>query len=580
MGAGRVRGWALGGALLVVMGSVSIGGSAGAAEGCGPERGAAARLLGADTAESLFGVDGTGVRVGIISDSFAARGQDAVDADVAAGWLPGPGNPCGYSSPVTVLNDLAEGGDDEGRAMAQAVHQVAPGAEIVFAASGESFVDAVDGLVDKGVSVIVDDVAIAGERQFHADAGAQAIRSAVDAGVFYVTAAGNYGVAGAAGTASEGYPIGAWSTEAYRPMACPDPVAELYPGEIVDCLDFDPGAGEDATMTVTLPPRSLMVGALDWAERDGAVTTAFDYVLEVDGTINRSSASNPQRASAQAEIGNTFSAADIDNVVSIVRHVTPEASTPPIAVTWTQVPGFGVLVDQEYFVSTETDTVGATLFGHQASPAAFPVGAMNAEDSMLETYSTLGPARLYFGVPEPVTVAGPAVVGVDNLPVSATVLGGSGWFRGTSAAAPTIAASAALIRQYSPALTPDQLRAALTDHAVTGPVGRPWNTSVPDARSQGAGLVDVEATLRALTPAPTPPPTPVPTPSPSPAPAPTGPALPPPTTAAAPELAATGSATTPRLPLALAVLAVAGGILVLTRSDRTRGGRVGPGGAP
>ena len=45
--------------------------------------------------------------------------------------LPGAGNPCGYTTPVDVLEDLspeAEGeATDEGRAMAQIVHDLAPG---------------------------------------------------------------------------------------------------------------------------------------------------------------------------------------------------------------------------------------------------------------------------------------------------------------------------------------------------------------------------------------------------------------------------------------------------------------------
>ncbi len=59
------------------------------------------------------GYDGTGLRVGVISDSFDAATLDSVGQpltdhaadDIASGDLPGPGNPLGHLAPVTVLAD-------------------------------------------------------------------------------------------------------------------------------------------------------------------------------------------------------------------------------------------------------------------------------------------------------------------------------------------------------------------------------------------------------------------------------------------------------------------------------------------
>src|SRR5690606_10223234 len=81
--------------------------------------------LGTDLARELFGVDGSGVTIGIISDSFAKHETPTSwEDDVASGALPGPGNPCGYTTPVTVLHDENDGGGDEGRAMAQLIHGI------------------------------------------------------------------------------------------------------------------------------------------------------------------------------------------------------------------------------------------------------------------------------------------------------------------------------------------------------------------------------------------------------------------------------------------------------------------------
>ncbi|WP_147303940.1 hypothetical protein [Subtercola boreus] len=86
--------------------------------------------------------------------------------------------------------------DDEGRAMARVLHSVAPGAAIVFAAAGPedgAKATSIDDLVAAGATVIVDDVQGEDERAFRRGPSGAAVQRAVDAGVFYVTAAGKYG---------------------------------------------------------------------------------------------------------------------------------------------------------------------------------------------------------------------------------------------------------------------------------------------------------------------------------------------------------------------------------------------------
>ena len=87
-------------------------------------------------ARDEFSVDGAGVTVGILSDSFdqateAADGSGPVETtatdDAKSGDLPGTGNTCsGQGTPVSVLEaakpEFGEESEDEGRAMAQIVH--------------------------------------------------------------------------------------------------------------------------------------------------------------------------------------------------------------------------------------------------------------------------------------------------------------------------------------------------------------------------------------------------------------------------------------------------------------------------
>ena len=69
----------------------------------------------------------------MLSDSYDTSATAITHAagDVASGDLPGASNPCGHTTPVTVLSDFA-GGTDEGRAMLQAIHDVVPGAQLAF----------------------------------------------------------------------------------------------------------------------------------------------------------------------------------------------------------------------------------------------------------------------------------------------------------------------------------------------------------------------------------------------------------------------------------------------------------------
>src|SRR4030095_14725870 len=78
--------------------------------------------LRADIARNTYGFTGAGWKVAVLSDSFDT-GTGSYSADISSGDLP---------SGVQVIQD-SPGGTDEGRAMAQIVHDVAPGASLAFA---------------------------------------------------------------------------------------------------------------------------------------------------------------------------------------------------------------------------------------------------------------------------------------------------------------------------------------------------------------------------------------------------------------------------------------------------------------
>jgi hypothetical protein len=153
------------------------------------------------------GVDGAGVTIGALSDSYD-RASSTVDGeplsvhaaqDVASGDLPGPAN-ARYPTPVAVLDD-SEPGDDEGRAMLQIAHDVAPAARLCFATafSGSvGFANNIRRLADPaqgcGADVIVDDVTYYDEPMFSDGPIADAVDDVAGSGVHYFSSAGNDGV--------------------------------------------------------------------------------------------------------------------------------------------------------------------------------------------------------------------------------------------------------------------------------------------------------------------------------------------------------------------------------------------------
>ena len=168
------------------------------------------------TAAVSAAYDGTGITVGVLSDSFDTSTTDAQgDAladhaaqDILSGDLPGPGNPLGHLTPVTVLADGAPTDTDEGRAMLQIVHDLAPGAALVFAADGgtpETLASNILALRTNTAApcdIIVDDLAFAEEPFFSDGPAAQAADDAVHstdlAGhpVLFYSAAGDQGASG------------------------------------------------------------------------------------------------------------------------------------------------------------------------------------------------------------------------------------------------------------------------------------------------------------------------------------------------------------------------------------------------
>ncbi|MCX7625248.1 MAG: hypothetical protein N2Z21_03440, partial [Candidatus Sumerlaeaceae bacterium] len=148
----------------------------------------------------IFGIDGSGVMVGVLSDSFAwtssVRDSDTLPGAGLAGVLTNTKPQKSDDLPTTVAivrDDLP--GNDEGAAMGELIHDVAPGASLAFhtAAGGEA--QMAEGIArlqsEAGAKVIVDDVIYFREPMYQDGIVAQAAAQAVRNGVVYFSAAGN-----------------------------------------------------------------------------------------------------------------------------------------------------------------------------------------------------------------------------------------------------------------------------------------------------------------------------------------------------------------------------------------------------
>lgn len=483
--------------------------------------------LAVDSAREAFGLRGEGVTVGVLSDSFdqateaVSGGSVATHAaeDVQSNDLPGPAGTCsGQQLPVHVIQEGPAGESaDEGRAMLQIVHDLAPHSPLAFATafSGESgFAKNIEKLArpiaegGAGAKVIVDDVAYLEEPFFQDGPVAAAIKNVVGAGVTYLSAAGNDNLFD-----SEGHEIASWEAPAFRDAGtCPPP---LGPTETT-CMDFDPGVGVDDAFGITVEPESTLTLALQWAEPWNGVQSDLDAFLfsEDESELLTASADDNTASQKPVELIGWENQESSPREVKLVIDRCFAACNPGASVLtkprlkFILMENGGGVEAVEYPVSSEGDVVGPSIFGHAGSAAALSVGAIPfTTNSQPEPYSSRGPVTHYFGpvtgtsaAPElasPEEVAKPDFVATDCGATTffATFFSGAWRFCGTSAAAPHAAAVAALLKQGVPGAGPAQIGDALAASAV------PVDAFAPQA--VGSGLVEAEGAISTLGIAPT-----------------------------------------------------------------------------
>lgn len=455
--------------------------------------------LRADVARNHFSVDGTGTTVGVLSDSFDTNASAPTHAsnDVASGNLPGPANPCGHLTAVNKVDDSCVGTcspADEGRAMSQIVHGLAPGANLAFATAftGEQqFANNIVALSGApGAKDIVDDVTYFDEPVYQDGPVAAAVTQVRNAGVSYFSSAANNNMIIA------GHDVASYEAATYRGTPCP-----TLPNTYLDCHNFNPAGGPaDNGYDMTVLNGATLRLELQWAQPWYGVSSDLDlFVLDAtNGAVLASSVNNNLTTQKPFEIvswlNNTGAA---KNVAVVVSRFTGSGARFKLIHMQNGANGISSV---EYSVSAGTDVIGPTIFGHNGTGSAYSVAAVpyNSNTSP-EYYTSHGPVTLLYGPVNGTTPAAPLgspqVLAKPDF--AATDCGrntffgsfdGVNWrFCGTSAAAPHAAAVAALLRQANPAITPAQIGVALAGTARS--VGGAPSSVV------GAGLIDADAAL-------------------------------------------------------------------------------------
>ena len=529
------------------------------------------------------GLSGTGISVGILSDSYDcyavyAQPGSAVSAggnagyatngftadastDIGSGDLPAAGlidvlEEVGAVNNATCMDFgapylLPYG--DEGRAMMQIVHDVAPGASLTFHTAVESaadFASGIQALTSAGVQVIADDVTYFDEPFFQDGLIAQAANAAAAAGVAYFAAAGNNGSNGYDNTAPS------FSTASVSPA-----------GE--QLLSFD-GAGTTA-LSVHLPqllPGEFIAVVLQWdqpyvtgAPSSGGATSGMDLCVSSAGNDLIGSPQNPDDPSGGGlnELSNGAqmctgpNSTGVDPYQILVIGFPANAAAPNGAACAGNLQGLATLCSPEQDIQVQVGLYGgtapgriklaiedndagvtypgaiqpsgATLQGHPSATGVMAVGAVfygftpgcGVSPAELEAFSAKGGDPILFdkdgqrlGSPEQRTK--PDIAGPDggNDTFLGFVLGAGSFgtcmnsgsypnFFGTSAATPHVAATAALLLQQFPGLNVSSLYTTLKSAvaAIT-------NSSNPPAVNYngGYGLLDAQNAFAALPAAP------------------------------------------------------------------------------
>ena len=442
----------------------------------------------ADRARRQYGVDGTGIGIGVLSDGVDSLADLQASGDLPATVtvLPGQARPAEADATDTF---------DEGTAMLEIVHDLAPGAELYFATAfnGQAqFAANIEALCAAGAEVIVDDIGYFREAAFQDDVVAQGINAAVAAGCVYFSAGGNNG------NLNDGT-SGVWEGDFN------DGGTFTISGERVGASHVFRGSANVNRIT----DYAFNPMCLKWADPLGASTNDYDlYLVDPDDAIiytGDSSTDTQNGTQDPVECIYSIPNPTMGNRVDLTRFRLLVIKT-------------GGGANRYLHLNTHSGTLAIAtdgqMYDHAAAANAIGVAATEATEARgaggvfdgtesVRRFSSDGPRRIFFHPDGRAITPGnfsstgglllqkPDVTAADGV---STATPEFETFPGTSAAAPHAAAIAALMLQAAGgprSLTRAQLLQAMQDTALDIEAPGDWD------RDSGAGIVDALAAVGA-----------------------------------------------------------------------------------
>jgi hypothetical protein len=447
----------------------------------------------AASARSTYSINGTGVKVGVLSDGVASLAARQATGDLPATCAPTPGP----GACVTVVPGQA--GDpvgDEGTALMEIVHDLAPGAQLYFAGTDpELTLDtqfAANILTLRsfyGCDIIVDDITYFNEGAFQDGVIAQAVNTVKAAGALFFSSAGNSGRlnAGTSGT-WEGDFVNSLTTIQFPP--------ELQAWQGLPIHSFNGLTGEGAAKSNQLTATAPYNITLKWSDPLGGAVTDYDLFL-MDSSLTTVWDGSADDQATTHEPFEIMGYGLTGETVVIVRWSGP-AKALRLDTHWGRL---------------ALATRGA-VFGHNGGESTITVAAANVSTAgggaftggatnPIETYSADGPRRIFynpdgsaitpgnflFGTAGGRDIRKPDITAADCV---TTTTPGFTSLCGTSAAAPHAAAIAALLKSAPDNPSGGQALAAMFATALdVNPAGRD--------RDAGVGIVMANLAADALT---------------------------------------------------------------------------------